>query len=253
MIEKSSRDLYIDLIKNVLIGAIYQDVPAAPISIAGHPVSNYVPKVREWGRDFPSQAHSMIGLRRMNNIQFCVEQILADQVPGDLIETGVWRGGATIFMRALLAAHQVHDRLVWVADSFEGLPTPDLERHPVDSFWVKSASQLAISLETVRANFARYGLLDEQVRFLKGWFADTLPSAPINQLALLRMDGDLYGSTWDTLSALYDKVAPGGFVIVDDYVLSTCRQAIHDFRSQHGIDEPIIEIDGFGVYWRRAF
>src|SRR5690606_20132890 len=125
--------------------------------------------------DFPSQAHSMIGLRRMENIQWCVEQILTDAIPGDLIETGVWRGGATIFMRGLLAAYGVTDRIVWVADSFAGLPQPDLEHYPQDKGWQRLAKQLAISEEEVRNNFARYQLLDDQVHFLAGWFNETLP------------------------------------------------------------------------------
>ena len=75
----------------------------------------------------------MIGEKRINNIQFCVEQAIRDGVPGDLIETGVWRGGAVIFMRAILKANSVTDRTVWVADSFEGLPRPDREKYPADA------------------------------------------------------------------------------------------------------------------------
>ncbi len=71
------------------------------------------------GRDWPLLGHTMIGIKRLDNLQFCVERVLADDVPGDLIETGVWRGGATIFMRAILKAHGVTDRRVWVADSGE--------------------------------------------------------------------------------------------------------------------------------------
>lgn len=104
----------------------------------------------------------------------------------------------------------------------------------------------------MKDNFARYGLLDEQVRFLPGWFADTLPQAPIAQLALLRLDGDMYSSTIQTLEALYDKVTPGGYVIVDDYILKGCRQATDDFRARRGIVEAIQDIDGAGVYWRKA-
>lgn len=195
----------------------------------------------------------MIGLKRMDNIQNCLEQIIADGVPGDLIETGVWRGGATIFMRGILAVYGITDRTVWVADSFQGLPPLDKEMFPINASIEQINEILAVSREEVQRNFALYGLLDEQVRFLEGWFSDTLPSAPIAQLALLRLDGDLYRSTWDALSALYAKVAPGGFIIVDDFNFPFCRQAIHDFRAQFGITEPIQDIDGFGVYWRRAF
>ena len=247
------RDLYLELMKRVLIGLIYQDDPQYGVRIGAFNIFQFVPKAREHGRDIPTVAHSMIGIYRMNNIQMCVEQILADNVPGDLIETGVWRGGATIFMRALLAVDNITDRTVWVADSFEGLPVPDLEHHPIDEFWMSMASKLAVSVDTVRQNFALYGLLDDQVKFLKGWFKDSLPTAPITQLALLRMDGDLYESTWDVLSALYHKVVPGGFIIIDDYDIPSCRQAIDDFRAQEGIHETIHKIDTNGVYWRRDF
>ena len=247
------RDLYINLLKKQLIGMIYEDAPAIDVMVAGHKTRQYIKKYREYGRDVPSKAHSMIGLHRMNNIQACMAQIVADGVPGDLIETGVWRGGSTIFMRGILAAYGITDRTVWVADSFQGLPVPDVERYPVDAFWEPQASFLHVSEEVVRANFARYELLDDQVRFLVGWFKDTLPTAPIEQLALLRLDGDLYGSTWDALNALYPKLAPGGYIIIDDYNFVTCKNAVHDYRDQHGIEEPIQPIDGMATFWRRDF
>ena len=177
-------------------------------------------------------AHTMIGRKRLENVQSCIEDVLAHGVPGDLIETGVWRGGATILMRAVLKAHGVTDRLVWVADSFAGLPAPDSNRYPRDEGdQLHTFRQLAVSLEQVQDNFRRYGLLDDQVRFLKGWFRETLPSAPIDRLAVLRLDGDLYQSTIEALESLYDRISVGGYVIVDDYGnVAGCRQAVHDFR-----------------------
>ena len=210
-------------------------------------------RIREEGRDWPATAETMIGLRRLDNLQHCVEAALADGVPGDLIETGVWRGGATIFMRAVLAAHQVTNRIVWVADSFQGLPEPDAVRYPADEGDPHSTfEQLAVSADEVRANFEKYRLLDDQVRFLEGWFADTLPAAPIDQLAVARLDGDMYGSTWDAITVLYPKLSPGGFLIVDDYhAVEACRRAIEDYREREGIAAPIEEIDGMGVFWRK--
>jgi O-methyltransferase len=91
------------------------------------------------------------------------------------------------------------------------------------------------------------------VRFLKGWFRDTLPTAPVQRLALLRLDGDLYESTTDALTHLYPEVSPGGFVVVDDYGdIAACRQAVTDYRKAHGIEEPIVPIDWSGAYWRRS-
>ena len=118
---------------------------------------------------------------------------------------------------------------------------------------VAKAAEIALSLEEVQELFARYDLLDEQVGFLKGWFKDTLPTAPIERLALLRLDGDLYESTMDALTALYDRLSPGGFVIVDDYyALAACQQAVDEFRAARGADEPLERIDRDSVFWRKA-
>ena len=111
---------------------------------------------------------------------------------------------------------------------------------------------LRVSSEEVQANFRRYGLLDRQVRFLKGWFAETLPTAPVTQLAILRLDGDMYASIIQTLDALYDKVSPGGYVIVGDYILAGCHQAVDDFRNRHGIRDELKDVDGAAVFWRKA-
>lgn len=211
------------------------------------------PRQRAVGADLPANAETMVGAVRLAHLRWCIEQVLADGVPGDLVETGVWRGGASIYMRAVLAARGCTDRTVWVADSFAGLPRPDPARYPADAgddHWTRH--ELAVGVEEVRANFERYDLLDDQVRFLVGWFKDTLPAAPIEQVALARLDGDLYESTLDALRALWPKLCPGGFVIIDDYgAIDGCRQATDDFRADYGIDEPLEQVDWTGVYWRR--
>ena len=239
--------LYLDLMKRVLSNVIYSRVVPEKFD------NRWRDQIRLQGGAWPRMAHTMIGFKRLTNLQFCVEDVIEKGVPGDLIETGVWRGGACIFMRAILKAHGVRDRRVWVADSFEGLPPPDTDKYPADAgLRLHKSKALAVSLEEVRANFTEYGLLDEQVRFLKGWFRDTLPTAPIERLAVLRLDGDMYESTMDALTSLYPRVSPGGYVIVDDYgVVRSCRQAIGDFRRERGIAEPLREIDWSGVYWRR--
>jgi len=199
----------------------------------------------------PVYAHTMIGMRRLDNLQQCVETVLREGVPGDFIETGVWRGGACIFMRAILAAHGVSDRRVFVADSFRGLPPPDPARWPADRGDQYHLDPLfSVPREEVEQNFRNYGLLDRQVVFLPGWFADTLPAAPIDRLAVLRLDGDMYGSTMEALNHLYPKLAPGGFCIVDDYSLPGCKQAVEEFRKRHGVGAPLQEIDWTGRYWR---
>ena len=201
---------------------------------------------------YPS-GYTMIGRRRLDNVERLMNAALDDGVAGDFMECGVWRGGACILMRGILHARGVRDRTVWVADSFSGLPPPRGEADEDLDMTQDTYPGLAISLDRVRWHFARFGLSDDQVRFLPGWFCDTLPTAPIERLAVLRLDGDLYSSTMDALTSLYDKVASGGFVIIDDYGgIPQCARAVKDFRAAHSITEPIEKIDWTGVYWRKA-
>lgn len=201
------------------------------------------------GANRPEGAETMLGTRQLDHMQRCIIDVLRQKIPGDLLEAGVWRGGMTIFMRAALLAYQITDRKVWVADSFAGLPTTEGRNETFG--WRKG--DMAVSLEAVKHNFERYGLLDDQVVFLKGFFSDTLPKAEISQLSILRVDADLYSSTKDVLSNLYPLLSPGGYAIFDDYQnLPDCRRAIDDFRCNNMIMEKICAIDGRAVYWQKG-
>lgn len=206
-------------------------------------------KAREIGRDWPNLiGFTMVGHRRLDNVQACIEDVLKNNVEGDFIETGAWRGGVTIFMRALLKDHGVTDRNVWVADSFEGLPAPKTKG---DGYDLSEVQILKVSIEQVKDNFMKFGLLDDQVKFLKGWFCDTLPNAPIQKLAILRLDGDMYSSTMDALKNLYPKVSKGGYVIVDDYYSwPSCQQAVTDYLQANNIKADIKAIDEDSAYWK---
>ena len=219
-------------------------------NLAGHD-GEQLRALREEGADWPVRAHTMVGRKRLDHLQSCVETVLHEQIDGDLMETGVWRGGSVILMRAVLAAYGDSARRVWVADSFQGLPPPDA-KWPADAgAEVHKIDFLAVPQAEVERNFRAYGLLDERVRFLPGWFEDTMPTAPVERLALLRLDGDMYGSTMAVLEAMYDRVSPGGFIIVDDYALPTCRVAVTDFRAARSIETPIETIDWTGAWWRK--
>jgi hypothetical protein len=266
------RQMYIDLMKKAIINLIYPEnelrilyavecarrgIPTdvrVMMDIRGQLEDQYaeIVSLRSDGRRTAAQfSHSMIGWKRLTNIEDCAKQIFADGIAGDFVETGVWRGGATIFMRGLMKAFGQDGRKVWVCDSFRGLPAPEASQD--DGFDFSTDPSLAISREVVEDNFKVYDLLDENVVFVEGWFSETLSDAPIDEIALLRLDGDLYKSTMDALEPLYDKVAPGGFILVDDYGdLEPCRRAIHDFREARRIEDPIHRVDWTGVYWRKG-
>jgi len=199
-------------------------------------------------------ALTLLGKQRLNNLRWCVEDVLRRDVPGDMIETGVWRGGACILMRAILKAHDIRDRKVYAADSFEGLPPPDPMRYPLDrGSKFHEQRGFAVSLDEVRRNFEAYGLLDNQVKFVKGWFHETLPKLTGHMWSVIRLDGDMYQSTMEALESLYPGLSIGGFIIIDDFgAVPGCRQAVLDYRQSHHIREEIREIDWTAVYWPRA-
>ena len=275
-LEKGVADRYLELLKQTLTFTLWPEPPwpiehlnsdrpfvkrtvvsliSGALRLAGYHLAKDVTPTWEERRDgiiWPYSADTMMGLTRLNHLQQCVETVLHEGIAGDLIETGVWRGGGSIFMRGVLAAHGITDRQVYVADSFRGFPAieapQDIGDEP-DRF----RSYIAVSESAVRNNFRRYGLLDDQVVFLNGWFKDTLSRAPIEKLAILKLAGDMYGSTMEALTALYPKLAPGGFCFVDDYgALEVCKQAVCDYRGAHDINDDIHAIDWTGVYWRKS-
>ena len=296
--------LYLDLVRRTVANLIYEDRPAwlvrADRTLAI--VDSFDLESRLVGRDQPTQAFSMIGWKRLEQLQQCIEQVLLDGVPGDLIELGVARGGAAVLMRAVLKAHDCRDRRVFACDTYEYISPA---QSAANSFWMPTVARILAAIpgarwrryltksifqkyqrsfpptenpsedlvqitlfhlrhpetemqlrgtgvEHVRSHFARFGLWDDQVVLLKGFFADTIPHAPIEQLAVLRLDGDTFESTRDALNLTYAKLSPGGYCIIDDYwAFTECRRAVEEYRTAHGIQEAIVSIDKDGVYWRK--
>lgn len=252
MLDKPVR-LYLDLLKASLTDTLFTAEPDPDNPSA----AQFLEGFRRHYID--GNAITMLPLRRLDQLEAAILDAVHSDIAGDLVEAGVWRGGSTIFMRGILAALDISDRLVWVADSFEGLPLPDpascpREAQAHDGPVMRSYQHLAAGLDEVKRNFAAYHLLDSQVRFLKGWFADTLPDAGIERIAVLRLDADYYQSTLDVLNSLYDRVSPGGYVIIDDYgetAWTHCREAIEEFRAARAITAPLIPVDKQCSYWRK--
>jgi hypothetical protein len=246
--EVAVRELYLDLLIKTLANTVYGDPPIGP----GH--TQFDPTVRETGLDWPAQAHTMVGLARLRNLRELVQRTIDENIHGDYIETGVWRGGCCILMRGVLAANGVANRKVYVADSFSGLPPPNPDRYPADAGDTHyTFRQLAVPLDEVRANFATYGLLDSNVVFVPGLFQDTLPNINATPFALIRLDGDMYESTIVTLTNLYPRLSQRGFVIIDDYgAIEACRKAVTDYRHDNGISAEIHVVDWTGAWWQKS-
>lgn len=230
-----NRSLYLELLKKSLLDVIYEPFTEGLLEGIVH----------------PKRAHTMIGMKRLNNIQECFENILKDNIEGHLIETGVWRGGATIFMAGLVKSY-CENRKVFVADSFNGLPKPDVEKYPDDhgdKHW--TYNDLNVSIDEVFNNFKAYDLLIDNIVFVQGWFSETLPLIKNEKFSIIRLDGDMYGSTWDSLDNLYQSLSVGGYLIVDDWLLPGAHKAVMDYRDKYNINEKIEFINDYSVFWRK--
>ncbi|MDQ4041070.1 MAG: TylF/MycF family methyltransferase [Actinomycetota bacterium] len=250
------RSLYLDTLKLALLdlggtatGRVLADAESHEIiEIVDVPVDN---PERQTGADWPARGLTMIGRQRLDQLQEAVETVVREGVEGDLIEAGVWRGGASMLMKAVLEAYGDETRRVVVADSFTGVPKPKVARDAVDDLY-RFSYYLGVPRSEVQMNFARYGLLDKRVEFVKGLFEKTMPRLRGRRWSVIRLDGDLYESLMPPLECLYDGLSPGGFLIVDDAKIPQAMQAVVEFRERMGITEPMEPVDEASVYWRKA-
>jgi cephalosporin hydroxylase len=186
-------------------------------------------------------AYAGVGRFRLDHLERCLEVIRDEGVEGDLVESGTGRGGAAIFMCGFLEACEMPDRRVWVADRFESSGSSGTD----------GSFRFAHDFNTVRDGFARFGLLDDRVAFLQGPPSQTLAEASIGDLALLRVNSQDPDEMGAVLGTLYERVAPGGFVVVDGYGAADCEAAVDEFRSARGIVEPLHRIDWSAAAWRK--
>jgi len=228
------------------------------------------------------EINSLVSLVRRTNTAALSLLALFDRVPGDFVETGVYMGSTSLIMAKVLHKYSARARLLWSADSFQGFPEEDVIG--MSAAHVHTSSQEAkedikgtprvgyfgkkgafySARQVFEQNLAKYNFTDGQVHILQGWFNETLPKAPIRSVSFLRLDGDLFVSTWDALTALYDKVQPGGLIYVDDYgSFAGCRDAIVKFRADRGIEDemhPVYELKRNGkrsdkfeaLWWRKG-
>jgi O-methyltransferase len=254
---ESLRLAYLDLLKLTLCDLAGTRTSSVTRTFEGDVMSRELEgeqlRFRTAGMDWPLHGLTMVGLARLDDLQQCVEEVARDGIEGDLIEAGTWRGGASILMRATLDSLGEGGRTVWVADSFQGFPEAQAAEGDGYNLDVdlSAVDYLAVPLEEVRQSFARLGL-DRRVEFVPGFFEQTLPALGDRRWALVRLDGDTHDATRRSLEALYPSLAAGGYLIVDDYLqIDPCREAVDEFRHEHGITEPIEPIDWSGARWRK--
>jgi O-methyltransferase/8-demethyl-8-(2,3-dimethoxy-alpha-L-rhamnosyl)tetracenomycin-C 4'-O-methyltransferase len=203
----------------------------------------------EWVLPRSSQPHTLLFEAQLDLIERAILALTRVGIRGDFLEAGVWRGGAVIYMAAVIEAYGIKNRVVFGADSFNGIPVcNDFGKDAVNEWpdrWVASAYE-------VRGNIARYGLADDRIALLEGGFDHCLQTPSINTLALIRLDADSYSSTRTALELLYPKLSDGGIVIIDDWHLPGCRLAVEEFRSSSDIESPIIHDPG-NEYWVKGY
>ena len=187
-----------------------------------------------------------MGRHRLDHLERALDAVRADEVPGDLVECGTGHGGGAVFLRAWLDAHEIGATRVWVADRFrsseEPRKAPNLPSNGVAGFQA--------DLNLVREAFDRFELLDGRVRFLQGPLAETLPDAPVEQVALLRIGRTAAPEADAVLAALGPRLAPGAAVIVEHAGSGEARAAIDRFRAEHELVAPVEHVDAQTEAWR---
>jgi cephalosporin hydroxylase len=198
------------------------------------------------GRNLAYFPYTAMGRPQLDHLQETLTALRAHRVPGDLAEFGVGRGGGAIFLRGFLEAHDMLEQQVWVADRFLGTESDATD----DAELSAQLTRFGADLNQVRDGFARFGLLDERVRFLQGAPEDVLRDAPIDRLALLRLGRTLGSSLQPVLEALHGRMANGGAVIVEGTGDPRVRTTVDDARTRLGITAPLAGIDWNSVAWR---
>lgn len=247
------RDRYLSTMKGSLTGVLLQTAAFIPSAEESKLVVTKKPfslPIRDAGIDWPEFGLTMAGTRRLENVEQLILDVEKQGIPGDFVECGVWRGGSSIYAKAVMQAYGMQNRRVHLVDSFSGLPRATTG---ADSMIWSTMDYLRVSEEEVKANFKLHNLLDSDVIFHKGFFRYSLPAwraVDKSTIAVLRMDGDMYESTMDILYTLWDAVAMGGWIIIDDYAeILACKTAVTEFLNRHKIKANFIVVPGQTSAW----
>jgi O-methyltransferase len=248
---------YLEMIKSMVSATAFNEAELSITPENSVQKNNGKPfdlNLRKGGRDWTLLGATMTGWKRLDNVRKLLTDVIQSNIPGDYIETGVWRGGSSVFARAVITAHgEQEKRVSYVCDSFSGLPPGDRRLDQKDRSW-DNTPYLEVPYEIVANNFMKHNVLDHNVVFAKGFFRDSIGplSKKIKALSIMRLDGDMYESTVDVLYHLYEKLQIGGYVIIDDWFGFPAKTACEDFFQAHGISPEVIPIDNIAAYWKKT-
>lgn len=240
-------------IKRFLFGAAGRALASRGLAIVRHDETSA--EDRAEGRGWPAQAETMMGLIRMELLQKCLVDVVSRGVEGDFFEAGCWRGGGVIFMLGVLKALGDSSRRVWAADSFRGYPEPTANSFEVDRHLFQRGDYFSVSRALLEANVRKYGLWDERLRILEGWFSESIPRAPIEKLSFLRIDVDGYEGVRDALTLLYPKLSTSGYVLIEDVRQPGAKRAMEELFASLGRREEVREVEQkypCAVYWQKS-
>ncbi|WOB45357.1 glycosyltransferase [Thermoleptolyngbya oregonensis NK1-22] len=202
--------------------------------------------------------YTLLSEERLFSLYALTRQICLEDLPGNIVECGTFKGGAAALIAAVVKRYSQRSRKLYACDTFEGMPDPvEVDKHngvPAnDTDW--GAGTLKAPIEENLAVVCQALDVQDIVVPVKGLFQDTLPEyrAEMGDIALLHADGDWYESTLAIFNLLYHQVIPGGAVQIDDYGFwEGCRQAIHEFERQQRSSFALRRIDSTGVWFRKS-
>lgn len=209
--------------------------------------------------------YSMLSIEGLANIENSTKQILQNNIPGDFVECGVWRGGTGIIIKKILQQFNDKKRKIFLLDSYEGMENLEksntlTENDKLDelcSYILNDAEKyfnrklIETDYDEVIKNLKHFDCYDKNTILLKGWFNDKFPFDTIERISFLRLDCDYYYPTKVCLEKLYNKISKGGIIILDEYYLEFMgeKNAVDEFRTKNNITSKIIPVDNNIGYW----
>ncbi|MFT3908924.1 MAG: TylF/MycF/NovP-related O-methyltransferase [Ferruginibacter sp.] len=202
------------------------------------------------------QPYSMAGVERMFSLYTAVNYILSNNIKGDFVECGVWRGGSAMMIAKVLLSHNITDRKIFLYDTFEGMTAPtteDVSTTGVDATTMLEQNKFSkdsrvwcyADLNDVQKNMRSTGFSQEKIVYVKGKVEETIPgNMPNENIALLRLDTDWYESTKHELIHLFPKLQIKGVLIIDDYGhWEGCKKAVDEYFEEHKINMLLNRVD----------